>query len=134
MGNSGKPLHFKGSTFHRVIKEFMCQGESRTQSKYVAAHSECRMHTPSCLRGPVLPVCCSSFFVEIQQALLSSVFVNKVLFSALHSSPCGNVMRDSPPKMAPARTTTLIASTWMSCIWLVCGSGEAQMTPYMAFC
>jgi len=24
-GRSGKPLHFKGSTFHRVITEFMCQ-------------------------------------------------------------------------------------------------------------
>jgi len=26
MGNSGKPLHFQGSSFHRIIPGFMCQG------------------------------------------------------------------------------------------------------------
>lgn len=26
MGKSGKPLHFKGSKFHRIIPDFMCQG------------------------------------------------------------------------------------------------------------
>lgn len=31
MGPSGKPLHFKGTAFHRVISDFMLQGSCDVQ-------------------------------------------------------------------------------------------------------
>ena len=33
MGKSGKPLHFKGSAFHRVIPDFMCQAKWENDGK-----------------------------------------------------------------------------------------------------
>lgn len=54
--SSGKPLHFKGSPFHRIVKGFVCQGGdiakgARGADRRVVVRA--RRHVLMCIRTPV---------------------------------------------------------------------------------
>ena len=67
IGKQGKPLHFKGSVFHRIIPNFMIQGGDITKGNGTGGESiyglsfsdesfRIKHNKPPILSGPPLPI------------------------------------------------------------------------------
>ena len=59
MGKKGKPLHFKGSAFHRIIPQFMLQGGDFTDGVGTGGESIYGEKFP--VRAPLPGHFCSPF-------------------------------------------------------------------------